>query len=61
MPHDDPHQSGDLSDMAVHGTSIPNDAGNNLIPSKPRPGEGVDSVNAVQPAIPLISLAVYVI
>lgn len=46
MPQTDPHQGGDLSDMAVNGTSIPNDAGNNLIPSIPRPGEGLDSVNA---------------
>ncbi|KAF2428958.1 hypothetical protein EJ08DRAFT_553268, partial [Tothia fuscella] len=36
----DPHTGGDLSDMAVHGTKIPNDAGKmNLIPSVPRPDQ----------------------
>lgn len=37
----DPHQGGDLFDMAKDGTSMPNDAGKmNIIPSVPRPGEG---------------------
>jgi len=36
----DPHQGGDLSDMAASGTSVPNDAGvQNLIPSVPRPDQ----------------------
>ena len=40
MAPTDPHQGGDLFDMAKDGTSIPNDAGKmNLIPSKPRPGD----------------------
>ncbi|KAI9740085.1 MAG: hypothetical protein M1818_004836 [Claussenomyces sp. TS43310] len=39
----DAHQGGDLSDMAVKGTTMPNDAGKmNTIPSVPRPGEGED-------------------
>ncbi|TVY48816.1 hypothetical protein LOCC1_G001666 [Lachnellula occidentalis] len=47
MASNDAHQGGDLFDMAKDGTSIPNDAGKmNLIPSKPRPGEGEDVVNA---------------
>lgn len=47
MASNDPHQGGDLFDMAADGTSIPNDAGNmNTIPSKPRPGEGEGTVNA---------------
>jgi hypothetical protein len=40
MAPTDPHQGGDLFDMAAEGTSMPNDAGKmNTIPSKPRPGE----------------------
>jgi len=36
----DPHQGGDLSDMAAQGTSIPGDAGiQNVIPSKARPDQ----------------------
>ncbi|GAM86062.1 hypothetical protein ANO11243_040720 [Dothideomycetidae sp. 11243] len=36
----DPHQGGNLSDMARDGTNMPNDAGvQNLIPSKPRPDQ----------------------
>ncbi|KZF22245.1 hypothetical protein L228DRAFT_247893 [Xylona heveae TC161] len=36
----DAHTGGDLSDLAVKGTKIPNDAGiQNTIPSKPRPGQ----------------------
>jgi len=48
MASKDPHQGGDLFDMAADGTSIPSDAGqmNTTIPSKPRPGEGEGSVNA---------------
>jgi hypothetical protein len=43
----DPHQGGDLFDMAKDGTSIPSDAGvMRTIPSKPRPGEGEGDVNA---------------
>ena len=38
MASSDPHQGGDLSDMAATGTTVPNDAGvQNIIPSKPRP------------------------
>lgn len=38
--HEDPHVGGSLSDMAVTGTTIPNDAGKqNLIPSVPRPDQ----------------------
>jgi hypothetical protein len=41
MASTDSHQGGDLFDMAAKGTSIPGDAGvMNIIPSKPRPGEG---------------------
>jgi hypothetical protein len=40
MASTDPHQGGDLFDMAQTGTTIPNDAGEmNIILSKPRPGE----------------------
>ena len=40
MASSDPHQGGDLFDMAKDGTSIPNDAGKqNLIPSVPRPDQ----------------------
>lgn len=36
----DPHQGGSLSDMAVSGTTIPNDAGKQrTIPSVPRPDQ----------------------
>jgi hypothetical protein len=36
----DPHQGGSLSDFAVAGTTIPNDAGKmNTIPSVPRPDQ----------------------
>ena len=38
--YEDPKQGGDLSDMAVSGTSIPGDAGKmNIIPSVPRPDQ----------------------
>ena len=37
---DDPHVGGSLSDMAVTGTKIPNDAGvQNIIPSVARPDQ----------------------
>jgi len=40
MAPTDPHQGGSLSDMAVDGTSIPNDAGvYRTIPSVPRPDQ----------------------
>jgi len=40
MTSRDPHQGGDLSDMAVNGTTIPNDAGQmNVLPSVPRPDQ----------------------
>ncbi|KAI9820017.1 MAG: hypothetical protein M1827_006588 [Pycnora praestabilis] len=40
MAPTDPHQGGDLFDMAAEGTSIPNDAGKQrLIPSVPRPDQ----------------------
>jgi hypothetical protein len=36
----DPHIGGSLSDLAVKGTTVPNDAGRpNLIPSVPRPDQ----------------------
>lgn len=36
----DPHVGGSLSDLAVKGTTVPNDAGKqNLIPSVPRPDQ----------------------
>ncbi|KAI9722232.1 MAG: hypothetical protein M1812_001704 [Candelaria pacifica] len=44
MAPTDPHQGGNLSDMAVEGTSIPNDAGKQrIIPSVPRPDQISDS------------------
>ena len=47
----DPHQGGDLSDMAATGTTIPNDAGKmNIIPSVPRPGEGFNSTTGITDA-----------
>jgi len=40
----DPHQGGDLSDLAAHGTSIPGDAGKqNVIPSKARPDQAAEN------------------
>jgi len=43
MSSSDPHTGGSLSDMAVDGTSMPNDAGKmNLIPSVPRPDQLAD-------------------
>jgi hypothetical protein len=46
MASTDPHQGGDLFDMAKDGTSIPNDAGKqNLIPSVPRPDQATDDNN----------------
>ena len=40
----DPHQGGSLSDFAVTGTSIPNDAGKmNTIPSVPRPDQRAEN------------------
>ncbi|KAF2754536.1 hypothetical protein EJ05DRAFT_144324 [Pseudovirgaria hyperparasitica] len=47
----DPHQGGDLSDMAATGTSIPGDAGKmNLIKSVPRPYQDTDSSNPLEAA-----------
>lgn len=47
----DAHQGGDLSDMAVSGTTIPNDAGkHNLIPSVPRPDQTTGDMGAVDTA-----------
>lgn len=46
MSSTDPHQGGDLFDMAKDGTTMPNDAGKqNLIPSVPRPDQISDSSN----------------
>jgi hypothetical protein len=47
MAPTDPHQGGDIFDMAQKGTTMPNDAGEmNIIPLKPRPGEtGRDGPN----------------
>jgi len=46
MASTDPHQGGDLFDMAKDGTSIPNDAGKqNLIPSVPHPDQVTDDNN----------------
>lgn len=43
MSSEDAHKGGDLSDMAVKGTKIPNDAGqHNLLPSVPRPDQMED-------------------
>jgi hypothetical protein len=42
-PPSDPHEGGDLFDMAKDGTTMPNDAGkHNLIPSVPRPDQIAD-------------------
>jgi hypothetical protein len=42
----DPHVGGSLSDMAVTGTTIPNDAGKqNIIPSVARPDQTRDDPN----------------
>ncbi|KAK4507367.1 hypothetical protein PRZ48_001102 [Zasmidium cellare] len=57
MASKDPHQGGDLSDMAVDGTKVPNDAGKqNLIPSVPRPDQQAENpqyhnqfINAADP------------
>ncbi|KAF4625572.1 hypothetical protein G7Y89_g12596 [Cudoniella acicularis] len=52
MAPTDPHQGGDLFDMAKDGTSIPNDAGKmRIIPSVPRPGEGEGQANANRSAL----------
>jgi len=48
MSSQDPHVGGDLNDMAIHGTKIPNDAGKmRTIPSVPRPDqiEGNETYN----------------
>ena len=46
MSSTDPHQGGDLFDMAKDGTTMPNDAGkHNLIPSVPRPDQISDTPN----------------
>ena len=43
MANQDPHQGGDLFDMAKDGTTMPNDAGaHRLIPSVPRPDQITD-------------------
>jgi hypothetical protein len=40
----DPHQGGTLSDFAINGTTIPNDAGKmNTIPSVPRPDQRAEN------------------
>ncbi|GIK03385.1 hypothetical protein Aspvir_007454 [Aspergillus viridinutans] len=40
MSSDDAHRGGALTEMAEHGTSIPNDAGiQNTLPSVPRPDQ----------------------
>ena len=45
-PQDPNPQGGDLSDMAVEGTSIPQDSGTQrIIPSVPRPGQMTDPTN----------------
>ncbi|KAK8196633.1 hypothetical protein M8818_006798 [Zalaria obscura] len=44
MAPTDPKQGGSLSDMAVDGTSMPNDAGvQNTIPSVPRPDQTAEN------------------
>ncbi|KAI9699007.1 MAG: hypothetical protein M1836_003196 [Candelina mexicana] len=49
MAPTDPHQGGSLSDMAVEGTSIPNDAGKQrIIPSVPRPDQIASSEDVPQ-------------
>ena len=43
MAPTDPHQGGNLFDMAAEGTTMPNDAGKmNIIPSKPGPRDTQD-------------------
>ncbi|RHZ50828.1 hypothetical protein CDV55_101720 [Aspergillus turcosus] len=40
MSSDDPHTGGALTEMAEHGTTMPNDAGlQNTLPSVPRPDQ----------------------
>ena len=40
----DSHQGGSLSDFAVNGTTVPNDAGKmNILPSVPRPDQRADN------------------
>lgn len=47
----DPHQGGDLADMAKKGTSIPGDAGQQrIIPSVPRPGQETLPAEGLGPA-----------
>lgn len=49
MASSDPHQGGDLSDMAATGTKIPNDAGEyNVLPSVPRPDQLVENQDSTQ-------------
>lgn len=44
MASDDAHRGGNLSDMAVSGTKVPNDAGKqNLIPSVPGPDQQAEN------------------
>jgi len=58
MASSDPHQGGNLSDMAVNGTQIPNDAGKQkTIPSVPRPDQMAENpqyhqgfINSASPA-----------
>lgn len=43
---EDPHKGGSLSDIAVSGSTIPNDAGKqDLVSSVPRPNQITDPVN----------------
>ncbi len=50
FPQDDPHTGGSLSDMAVTGTTLPNDAGKqSLIPSVPPPDQITNTVESQQP------------
>ncbi len=45
-PQSDPHEGGDLFDMAKDGTIMPNDAGKQrLIPSVPRPDQISDAAD----------------
>lgn len=47
MSSSDPHQGGDIADMAVDGTIIPNDAGKmRTIPSVPRPDQMTENNEA---------------
>lgn len=58
MASTDPHQGGDLSDMAATGTTMPNDAGKmDVLPSVPRPDQLVENKDPTQTASDLAGAA----